>query len=237
MKFHYFHKKMSSIAEEHSSGGEEEEAPHQEAVNDTPPQSGWNKSAGKAYDKKRGPQCNYTLYRGRNSGSQCPRNGFHEFNNKVYCTNHYRLVENRHEKLRNPKRKQVSSQQSMPREDFEEEEVMESYTPPAPVQDEPRSWPTSDEEEEEEPPTKKVRQLSYPEDETKVEKPMKEIERRAELKSMKERYKQKYQAKYQKPARAQTVWDTYRYKNPRKTLNHMFSAGGGVSSVFQLPHE
>lgn len=229
---------MSSIAEEQGSEGEE--VPHQEAPAEdhSPSQAGWNKSAGKAYDKKRGPQCNYVLYRGRNSGSQCPRNGFHEINNKVYCTNHYRLVENRIEKLKNPKRKQIPRQEVKPQDDYDEEEVMESYSAPK-QDDEPQSWPTSDEDEEiAEPPSKKVRQLSYPEDgEAQFEKPKKEIEKREEARALKQKYKQKYQAKYQKPPRAQNVWDTYRYKNPRKALNKMFNAGGGVSGVFQLPHE
>lgn len=222
---------MSSIAEE---GGEQEVCcqgcaegtgcDKQEKRNPV----GWNKSAGKNSDKKRGPQCNYILYRGKNSGDQCPRNGFHEINGKVYCTNHYRTVEHRTQKLKNPKRKAPPERQIM--EDYDSEETLDSQAVDQPSY--------SDEEGEvAEPPQKKVRQLTLQEEE-KEEKPKRAIDQVAEIQALKQKYKQKYQAKYQKPEKkAPTVWDTYKKKPARKTLNSMMKFGGGVSPLFTLPHE
>lgn len=222
---------------EESYPQEEEQRPEEQVRQTSQPS--WSKMPGEG-GRKRGPQCDYQLYRGKNVGSRCPRNGLHPKEGKLYCTNHFRILTQRAEQVQmrmDRKRKQPEqpAQEERPiMEEYDEEEVMDQN------EEQPQYEEEREQPEYEEPPAKRVRQLGLQEQERNVQSQdgLKEMQRRAIGKKLRKKMKTKYREKYaKKPVAGSLVWDTFKYKNPRKTLNRAFKHGGGVSSMFHLPRE
>jgi hypothetical protein len=218
------------LMDNHGNGSTDQQEVRTERVSSTQlpnTAASWRKTAS-VDGRKRGPQCDFILYRGNNAGGRCPRNGYHTKDGQLFCTNHYRLKTKREEKLNSggTKRKRVEFESDNEARDRDMEELLASYSP----EDE---YP---QEESKELHTTDVRVLDEPEQ----EKPSNdEMERRAEREIMKAKYKQKYKNKFRKTKKDKTpsVWDTFKYKGPRKTLNRAFKMGGGVSPFFQLGRE
>jgi hypothetical protein len=157
------------------------------------------------------------LYRGNNAGGQCFRNGLHSKDGKLYCTNHYKILGARMEKVVSRKR---GREELTP-------QVQETAQPPE-VEEQ------VEERGQVERPEKKVRLL-----EAKTEPASDDDGYDVEdaLKQLKRKYKKKYRAKYAPPPKKPLVWEQFSYKNPRKVLNRVFKAGGGVGQLFTLPRE
>jgi hypothetical protein len=203
--------------EEHSDT-EPEGAPSEPLRGSTPKSKPWSKMPGEG-GKRRGPQCDYMLYRGNNAGGRCFRNGLHPKEGKLYCTNHFKIINSRMEKVGAPKR--------------EREEVTQQ--PQAEAQPQEPEQEEVEEQGQVERPTKRVRVL-----EAKDEQPPtddNEDEEEDEYKRLKKKYKKKYQAKYAPKPKKPLIWETFTYKNPRKVLNRMLKEGGGVGPLFTLPRE
>ncbi len=212
----------------------EEEEPQQPAAASEParkqaPQqgAGWSNMPAATPEGNR-QRCDYVMYRGRQAGKPCPRNGLHPKDGKMYCTNHGRLMGRRTEKLNQPpppRKRKEPEQPSQPASDVSDREEEEldsgSVQEPAPV---PVQQPKVLGFEKEEPQEKK-------------HKGMNSIERRRMEKYLKIQAKEKYKRKYAKKPKPTTVWDAHTYKSARNNLNGMMDRGGGTSSLFYLPKE
>jgi hypothetical protein len=190
-------------------------------------------------------RCSYLLYRGRNLGSKCPRNGYHRWTDgMMYCLNHYRILNYRLEQTGNkrtadppsdteapappPKRQRAASPpvQEDPADDEDPTEMPQEEWDPPPEPEPPKP------EEDPRPPS--------PEKESSISKYSQD---RIYKEALKQAYKQKYKAKYAKgvkggkeTAKKSNLWD-FKKRNPRKNLNRAMKLGGGVSPLFRLPKE
>lgn len=227
---------QGAVLEDRGPGGGPSEEPESDEEEDDslqatqqPVSAEWTRSAGRA-GRGRGAQCSYPMFKGLNAGKLCPRNGFHERDGKLYCLNHAKIMHGRARKLDDriaqpsgSLKRKASAVEPARSEEKEDEapEVEEGEIPVFSRQQLGLSQP---------PPA--------PHSGGEGEQPARSgMDERREHDALKTKYKQKFKRRYQPPEKRASVWDDFRYKNPRKTINRMWNSVGGVAPMFRLPRE